>query len=253
MRFAGKVALVTGSSRGIGRAIALQLAGEGPALVVNYRKQAEAAAATVADIEALGRRALAVRADIGDPEALRDMFNRVKDSFGGMDFLICNAAAGVQSSLMDMPLKAWDLSMNVNARGYLLCAQRAFPLMAARGGGRMIALTARNGTEGAARGYGPVAVSKAAINTLTFYLAVELAPHNIIVNAVSPGIVETEALANFDVGEELRVRAKTLTPTGRVTTAEDVALLVAFLCSEEARQVNGQIIEIDGGYGRLFL
>ena len=253
MRFAGKVALVTGSSRGIGRAIALQLAREGADLVVNYRKQAEAAAATVADIEALGRRAFAVRADIGDPEALRDMFNRVKDSFGGMDFLICNAAAGVQSSLMDMPLKAWDLSMNVNARGYLLCAQSAFPLMAARGGGRIVALTTLAGTEQAGPLYGSVAASKGAINALTVYLAAEFGPHNIIVNAVSPGMVDTDALAYFKVGSRMLRRAQELTPSGRVTTVEDVAHLVAFLCSEEAHQINGQIIEIDGGYRRLFL
>ncbi len=253
MRFVNKTALITGSSRGIGQAVAVQLAREGADVLVNYRQNAEGAAETVARIEALGRRALAVQANMGNPDDIRRMFDALVQEFGGLDFLICNAAAGLQGTLLEATLKAWELAMNVNARSYLLCAQHAFPLMKARGGGRVIALTARNATERAFPHYGSVAASKGAINTLTTYLAVEFGPHNIIVNAVSPGMVDTEALAYFRVGGEMLRRGQETTPSGRVTTVEDVAHLVAFLCSDEAHQINGQIIDIDGGYGKLFL
>jgi len=251
-RFAGKVALVTGSARGIGRAIALRLADEGADIVVNYRKHAEEAEKAAALIESMGCHALPLRADVGQPEEIERMFEEIGHNFDGLDFLICNAAAGIQNPLQETTLKAWDLAMNVNARSYLLCAQAAFPMLKARGGGRIVALTTRALTEQAGRLYGSVAASKAAINALTVYLAVEFGPHNIIVNAVSPGMVDTDALAYFQIGPEMLERAKELTPSGRVTTEEDVAHLVAFLCSDEAHQINGQIVEIDGGYRRLF-
>ena len=253
MRFAGKFALVTGSSRGIGRAIALRLASEGADVVVNYRKRADAAADTVERIRALGRRAAAVEANMAVPEEITTLFETVVREFGGLDFLVCNAAAGMQGTMLETTLKAWELAMNVNARSYLLCAQAAFPLMRTRGGGRILATTARIATERAFPHYGSVAASKAAINTLTAYLAVEFSPYNILVNAVSPGVVDTEALAYFRKGAEILRRAQEITPTGRATTPEDVARVVAFLCSDEARQITGQIIEIDGGYTKLFL
>ena len=251
-RFSGKVALVTGSSRGIGQAIALQLAMEGADVLVNYRKRAKKAEDTVARIRAIGRRSLPVKADVGDPNAITQMFELLVEEFGGLDFLISNAAGGMQSPLREATMKAWDLAMNVNARGYLLCAQAAYPLLKARGGGRIIALTARIATERAFPGYGTVAASKAAIGALTAYLAVEFGPDNIIVNAVSPGVIDTEALAHFPSGTDMLMQGQERTPSGRITEVEDVAHLVAFLCSDEAHQINGQIIEIDGGNGRLF-
>jgi enoyl-[acyl-carrier protein] reductase III len=252
LRFEGKIALVTGSSRGIGRAIAVQLAREGADVLVNYRRRADAAAETVAQIQAVGRRAVAVMADMGNPDDIGRMFETLVETFGGLDFLICNAAAGVQSTVQETTLRAWDLAMNVNARALLLCAQSAAPLMQSRGGGRIIALTTRAGTEHAGPRYAPIAASKAAINALTVYLAVELGPHQIIANAVSPGLVATDSLFYFEAAGDYLQRAEALTPSGRATTPEDVAHLVVFLCSEQAHQINGQILEIDGGYRRIY-
>lgn len=251
--FAGRVALVTGSSRGIGRAIALRLAQGGADVVVNYRKRDDEARTTAAAIEGHGVRALPVQANMADPADIARLFATLEREFGALDFLVCNAAAGMQGTMLEATVKSWDLAMNVNARSYLLCAQAAFPLLTTRGGGRVIAVTARIATERAFPYYGTVAASKAAINTITAYLAVELAPHGISVNAISPGLVDTEALAYFRRGSDFLERARTLTPTCRTTTAEDIADMAAFLCSDQARQVNGQVLEVDGGYTKLFL
>jgi len=251
--FAGKVALVTGSSRGIGRAIALRLAHDGADVVVNFRRREDEARATGAEIEQLGSRALLVQANMAEPADIERLFATVGDELGALDFLVCNAAAGMQGTMLEATVKAWDLAMNVNARSYLLCAQAAFPLLTARGGGRILAVTARIATERAFPYYGTVAASKAAINTITAYLAVELGPYGVSVNAISPGLVDTEALAYFRRGSELLERARALTPTCHATSALDVAAVAAFLCSDAARQVNGQVLEVDGGYTRLFL
>ena len=248
---AGRVALVTGSSRGIGRAIAVTLASKGADVLVNYRRRPEEAGRTVAAIERLGRRAVAVQANMARPGDISNMFAVLERELGGLDFLVCNAGGGMQSTLLDATPKAWDLAMNVNARGYLLCAQAAFPLMKRRGGGRILALTAVEGIERVFPSYGTVAASKAAANALTVYLAAELGPHGIAVNAVSPGFVDTEALGHYDYGQEALGKARRLTPSGRVTTPEDAAALVAFLCQDDAGQVSGQIIQVDGGFCRV--
>ena len=252
LRFAGKVALVTGSSRGIGKAVALRLAHEGADVVLNCRERVDDAGRVAAEIRALGRRSLVVAANMAKPEDITRLFQVAIDELGGVDLLVCNAAAGVQGTLMEATVKSWDLAMNVNARAYLLCAQAAVPSMKARGGGRILALTAETAIEKAFPYYGTVAASKAAIGALTTYLAVELARDGITVNAVSPGMVDTDALHYFRKGSELIERAKALTPTGGPATVEDVAHLCTFLCSAEARQINGQVIKVDGGYDRVF-
>jgi enoyl-[acyl-carrier protein] reductase III len=251
--FAGKVALVTGSSRGIGRAIATRLARDGADIIVNYREREAEARATANAVESTGARATLVRANMADPAEIEMLFATVRERDGALDFLVCNAAAGLQGTMLEATVKSWDLAMNVNARSYLLCAQAAFPLLKARGGGRILAITARIATERAFPFYGTVAASKAAINTLTAYLAVEFGPHGISVNAISPGLVDTEALHYFRRGSELLEKARQFTPSGTPTTVEDVADVAAFLCSDGGRQVNGQVIEVDGGYTRVFL
>jgi enoyl-[acyl-carrier protein] reductase III len=250
-RLTGRVALVTGGSRGIGRAIALTLAREGAAVVVNFRDRADAAASTARQIRDEGGCAAVVQANVALPDEITRMFDSVGERFGGLDALICNAAAGVPGPLLQTTAKAWDLAMNVNARALLLCAQRAVPLMRARGAGRIVALTARLAVERYFDDYGPIAPSKAALEALTTYLAVELGPDHITVNALSPGFVATEALDHFSQGPEALRRAAQRTPLGRATTPEDVAQLAAFLCADEAAQITGQVIQIDGGYGRL--
>jgi len=247
----GRVALVTGSSRGIGRAIALELAGRGADIVVNYLRKRSAAEEVVASIEARGRRAIAVRANVGDAAHIDAMFDRVRSEFGRCDILVGNVASGVVRPITEVEDKHWDWTLDINARSILRCARHAVPLMETKAWGRIIGIT----SFGASRvfsEYGVIGVSKAAIEALIRYLAVELAPRGIVVNAVSPGIVETGALQFFPINvQETLARAAARTPSRRVTTPEDVARVVAFLCSDDAAMIVGQTIVVDGGWSIL--
>jgi enoyl-[acyl-carrier protein] reductase III len=247
----GRVALVTGSSRGIGRAIALELAARGADIVVNYVRKRSAAQAVVADIQALGRRAIAIRANVGDAAHIQAMFDQVHAEFGRCDILVGNVASGVVRPITQVEDKHWDWTMDINARSILRCAQRALPLMEPNGWGRIIAITSFGSTR-VFSDYGVVGVSKATIEALIRYLAVELAPQGIVVNAVSPGIVDTDALRSFSINvKDTLQQAATRTPAGRVTTPEDVARVVGFLCSDDAAMIVGQTIVVDGGWSIL--
>jgi enoyl-[acyl-carrier protein] reductase III len=248
VNFENKVALVTGSGRGIGKAIALRLAQGGADVVVNFFRNRAPAEATAEAIRGLGRRAEVVKADVGEPADLERLLAETQAAFGGLDILICNAASGFNRSVMEQKIKGWDWTMNINARAALFLAQGAAPLMEARGGGYIVNLS----SPGAARvmpEYVVVGASKAALESVTRYLGVELARMKITVNAVSPGVVRTEALQHFGVIRDSGVlaRAAALTPAGRLVTPEDVAELVAFLCTPAARMIVGQTIAIDGG------
>jgi enoyl-[acyl-carrier protein] reductase III len=247
----GRVALITGSSRGIGRAIALELAGRGADIVVNYLRKKSAAEEVVAEVVARGRRAIAVRANVGDVADIEAMFDRVRSEFGRCDILVGNAASGVVRSITQVEDKHWDWTLDINARSILRCARLAVPLMEAHGWGRIIGITSFGSTRVFSE-YGIIGISKAAIEAIIRYLAVELAPKGIIANAVSPGIVGTDALKYFpiDVGETLQEAAER-TPARRVTTPEDVARVVAFLCSDDAAMIVGQTIVVDGGWSLL--
>jgi enoyl-[acyl-carrier protein] reductase III len=236
MRFEGKVALITGSGRGIGKGIAVRLASEGADVVLNFFRNRNSAEATAEEIRALGRRALVVKANIGELKELDHLFDRTEKEFGGLDFFVSNAASGANKPALEQRPKAWEWTMNINARPLLFGAQHAARLMEPRGGGRIISITSE-GSQRVIPGYVITGASKAAIETLTRYLAVELAPLGISVNAVSPGIVLTDALQHFD-----------MTPARRLVTPEDVASLVAFLCSDEAFMIRGQVIGVDGGF-----
>ncbi len=247
----GRVALITGSSRGIGRAIALELAARGADIVVNYLRKRSAAEEVVASIQAVGRRAVAIKANVGNAAQIEAMFDRVRSDFGRCDILVGNVASGVVRPITQVEDKHWDWTLDINARSILRCAQQAAPLMEMQGWGRIIGITSFGSTRVFSE-YGVIGVSKAAIEALVRYLAVELAPQGIVVNAVSPGIVETDALQFFpiDVRETL-VEAATRTPARRVTTPEDVARVVAFLCSDDAAMIVGQTIVVDGGWSIL--
>jgi enoyl-[acyl-carrier protein] reductase III len=152
---------------------------------------------------------------------------------------------------MDQEVRGWEWTQNINARALLLCAQRAAPLMAARGGGSIVSLSSL-GSQRVLPDYVAVGVSKAAVETLTRYLAVELAPQNIVVNAVSGGIVETDALKHFPEGGEAMLSAgRSRTPAGRLVEPDDIAGVVSFLCSPAARMIRGQTIMVDGGYALM--
>ena len=248
--FENKIALVTGSGRGIGRAIALHFARRGADVVINFFRNRLPAENTAAEIRSLGRQALLVKADVGNPEDIDRLFEQVEREFGGLDFLVSNAASGYNRPVMEQKAKGWDWTMNINARALLLAAQRAAPLMEKRGGGAIVSLSSP-GSYRVLPDYVVVGASKAAIEALTRYLAVELSPKNIVVNAVSPGLVDTEALEHFDAirqDEHILEHAAQRCPAGRLVTPEDVAGVVAFLCTPAASMIRGQTILVDGGY-----
>ncbi|HVP21728.1 MAG TPA: enoyl-[acyl-carrier-protein] reductase FabL [Anaerolineaceae bacterium] len=247
--FQNKIALVTGSGRGIGRAIAVRLASDGADVVVNFLKNQTPAEETASQVCALGRKALVVQANVGKPEDIDRLFAAVEAEFGGLDIFISNAASGFNRPALQQKVMGWDWTMNVNARALLFAAQKAVPLMEKRGGGSMVAITSP-GSHRVMPDYVAVGASKAALEALTRYLAVELAPKNIIVNAVSPSLVETDALKHFAAlaDPDTIPHAVANTPAGRLVQPEDVAELVAFLCTPAAFMIRGQIIIIDGGY-----
>ncbi len=252
MRFREKVALVTGSGRGIGRAIALRFAGEGADVVVNFFRNRDPAEETAQAIRALGRRALVVKANVGELTDLDQLFAAAGEEFGGIDYYIHNAASGYNRPALEQKPRGWEWTMNINARSLLFAAQHAAPIMTGRGGGAIVALTSLGGQRVLMSDYAVVGASKAAMEALIRYLAVDLGPHGIQVNAVAPGVVLTEAIRKFESvrqeGEAIFDEVENRTPAGRLGTPEDVAGVVAFLCSKEAQMICGQCLVMDGGH-----
>ena len=241
---AGKVALVTGGSRGIGRAIACELASRGADIIINYFRNHKEARSAQAEIEALGVRCMRITAHLAEAPQVQKLFKAISDEFGHLDILINNAASGVQRSAMELEEKHWDWTMNINTKAPWLCTQAAVPLMSK--GGRVVNISSL----GAGRVlpyYLSVGVSKAGLEAVTRYLAVELAPLGITVNAVSGGYVATEALEHFPNRDDMLDIARSKTPGGQLLTPEDLAKTVAFLCSEDAAMIRGQVIVVDGG------
>jgi enoyl-[acyl-carrier protein] reductase III len=247
MRFEGKTALITGSGRGIGRAIALKFASEGANVVINFFRNRQPAEEAAAACEAFGVRTHLVKADVGNLETLEAMFRETEETFGGLDILVNNAASGYLRSIDEQKPKGWDWTLNINARSHLFAAQYALPLMQKRGGGAIVGISSL-GSQLVLPEYVVVGVSKSAIETITRYLAVEFAKYNIRANAVSGGVVATDALEHFTNGQQMAEMGLRRTPAARLVTPEDMANVVAFLCSEEAAMIRGQTIIVDGGY-----
>jgi enoyl-[acyl-carrier protein] reductase III len=239
----GKVALVTGGGRGIGRSITLSLAERGANVVICYLRRREPAEETCRLAEDHSVKAMAVRANVGEEEDLERLFDEIEETFGRLDVFVSNAATGVIRPVEKLDSRAWQWTMNANARAFFICARRAATMM--EDGGSMIALSS-HGSERVLPGYALVGASKAAIETLARYLAVELASRNIRVNVVSPGVVETGALKHFPDTEGIIEEAIAKTPAGRLATPQDVAAAVEFLTSERAAMITGHTLVIDG-------
>lgn len=246
----GKTAVITGSGRGIGRGIALALAQRGCNVAINYVRKRDEAEQTAADIRALGVQATVIKANVGKEDEVRQLVDEAAQQLGGVDIFVGNAASGVIKPLGDIDAKAWDWTLNINARSILFGAQTAVPYMRQRGWGRIITVTSI-GSRRVFPEYGVVGVSKAAIEAVTRYLAVELAPERIICNCISPGVVVTGALDFFPRRDAMIAHAVKHTPAGRIATPEDVGALAAWLCSDDAAMIVGQTIEVDGGYSLL--
>jgi len=246
----GKSAVITGGGRGIGRGIVLALAQRGCNVAVNYFRKRDEAEQTAAAAEALGVKAVVIKANVGKEEEVRDLVDETARQLGSVDIFVGNAASGVIKPITAIDAKAWDWTLNINARSILFGAQAALPYMRQRGWGRILTVTSI-GSRRVFPEYGVVGVSKAAIEAVTRYLAVELARENIIVNCISPGVVITGALDFFPRRTAMIEHAEQNTPAGRLVTPADVGNVAAWLCSEEARMIVGQTIEVDGGYSLL--
>lgn len=243
----GQVALVTGGSRGIGRATALRFAREGATVVVHYRRDAEAANATVAEIEARGGRARPVAAELGDGEALERMFRTIAENERRLDVLVANAAATAFRPLLETKPHNAEKTFAITVSGFLRCVQLADPLLSE--GARIVAVSGFDSIRVVPR-HGTLGAAKAAMETLVRYLAVELAPRGIRVNGVNPGFVETDSARRYAGTEyESRIRGEwiAITPLGRVAGPEEIASVISFLCGGDSSFVTGQTLIADGG------
>ena len=243
-RLEGKVALVTGAARGIGRAIALRLAAMGAAVVVNDLAPEEAIGAVVAEIEGAGGKALGVRANITVAAEVAAMVEKVVATFGELHILVNNAGITRDMLVMRLSEEDWDAVLTTNLKGAFLCARAAVrPLMKARWG-RIVSVSSIVGLVGNA-GQANYAAAKAGLIGLTRSLAKELGSRGITANAVAPGFIATDMTAGLP--DKVKEEAQARTPAGRLGTPEDVAAAVAFFCSEEASFITGQVLAVDGG------
>jgi enoyl-[acyl-carrier protein] reductase III len=245
LTFEGKSVLVTGGSRGIGRAIALRFAELGAARVaISYLRNDNAAEETGKELEQVGAEALLLRGNLGDPNKTAALVEQA----GALDVLVSNAATGVIRPALEIEEKHWDWTLNANARALLTLTRYAAPSMPE--GSSIVAISSL-GSQRVLEDYVVVGVSKAALEALVRYLAVELAPRGIRVNAVSAGLVETGALEYFEKRDAMLDYYRSRTPAGRLVEPNDVADAVCFLASPGADMIRGQTIIVDGGYSVL--
>lgn len=244
MDFEGKVAIVTGASRGIGRAIAEELGGRGAQVVVNYNRSEEAAAEVVEAIEASGGSAVAHQADVGDYEQAQGLVKFALDEYDGLQVLVNNAGITRDGLIMTMSEGDWDDVMRINLKSTFNCSKAAVRHMMRKRYGRIVNITSVSGQMGNA-GQTNYAASKAGQIGFTKSLAREVAPRNVTVNAVAAGYIETEIWE--DVPEDMRESMSEMIPLGRKGQPDDVAKAVAYLASDDAAYVTGHILTVDGG------
>ena len=245
-RLTGKVAIITGAGRGMGKAVALTLAREGATVVVNDLRP-ELAMSVAEEIRAEGGKAIAHVADVSDEIQVREMVDVAVERFGTVDILVNNAGIlRATRPLETIPLVEWELMMAVNVTGVFLCTKAVLPIMKAKRSGRVVNISSSAGRSTSTFGGVHYTTSKAAVLGLTRHTAREAAPYNINVNAIAPGSMDTEMVREMSTPEQMEQERQNI-PLGRLGTAQDEANLVAFLCSEESSYITGATIDINGG------
>lgn len=247
MRLKDKVAIVTGSSRSIGRAIALGYAREGAKVVINYRSDEGAANSAVAEAEEIGSQAIAVQADTSSSSDVAGLMAAAVDRFGRIDILVNNAGILIRTPILEIEESEWDRILEVNLKGFFLCSQAAAKQMVAQGDGGVIINMSSAGDTLAGKNLTHYCVAKGGVRMLTRQLAFELAPHKIRANAIAPGLIETD-LNRHDLAEpEFRQYRLSMIPLGIIGVPEDIVGAAVFLASEDSRMATGTTVYLDAG------